>query len=279
MTPLDRVVIVGVGLLGGSIGLAMRKRKLARRVVGYGRSAETLEESLRLQAVDAVETDLEAACRDADLVVICTPVQLVGAFVRDCIPFIARGGWVTDVGSTKLRICDSLSPAGRDSFCGSHPLAGSDKSGVSFARPDLFENRLTIVTPTETTPAGLAERTEQFWQALGSRTARMSPEEHDRGVACTSHLPHVVAAALAAATPDELLPLVATGWCDTTRVAGGSVELWRQILAENRQPVLNALENFALSLEPWMTALREADGEQLTKLLSAGKQQRDAAAE
>ncbi len=271
----NRAVIVGVGLLGGSVGLALRARGMAQHIVGWGRSSESLQQALEVGAVDAIETDLLSACRDADLVVVCTPVQCVVAQVLTCLESMASTGIITDVGSTKYSICSQLTGRGDANFCGSHPLAGSEKSGVSFASPDLFRGRLTVVTPTPQTCPDLTQRIEGFWQALGSRTLKMSPLEHDCGVARTSHLPHIVAAALAAQTPDALLPLAASGWCDTTRVAAGGVELWRQILQQNRLPVLDALEQFTASLELWIEALRRDDSAQIEQLLLAGKQQRD----
>lgn len=270
-----RVAIVGVGLLGGSVGLALRARGLAKEVVGWGRRIESLQPALAVNAVDRIETDLEAASHEADLVVVCTPVESIVSNVRKCCAQMAANGLITDVGSTKKTICEQLLDTAKGNFCGSHPLAGSDKSGVAFASAKLFEGRLTVVTPTEQTPLALTERTEELWQSLGCRTLRMCPDEHDRGVAQTSHLPHIVAAALAAGTPEKLLPLAASGWCDTTRIAAGGVELWRQILVENRQPVLEALEAFAGSLAPWLEALRQGDAQQIEKLLQAGKQKRD----
>ncbi len=275
MAKYKRVVIFGVGLLGGSIGLALRARQLADEVVGCGRSLQSLQEALALKAVDACETDLTTACSGADLAIVCTPVQLVAEFVRACQKAMPPGGLITDVGSTKLGICSALADSASHVFCGAHPLAGSDKSGVTFAAADLFDGKLTVITPTPATPEQLTQRTEIFWQSLGSRTVRMDALEHDCGVACTSHLPHIVAAALAAGTPESLLPLAASGWCDTTRVAAGGTELWRQILLENRGPVLQALEQYVGSLGEWLAALRRADGKQLEQLLEAGKQKRD----
>lgn len=275
MAQFERVVIVGVGLLGGSVGLALRQRNLADCIVGVGRHTATLEQALALRAISELDTDVTRACRDADLAVICTPVQQVAEHVARCLPLMRPEGLLTDVGSTKRTICESLPPAAHELFCGSHPLAGSDKSGVAHADANLFEGRLAVVTPTASTPAGLAERTEALWQALGSRTLRMAPAEHDEALARTSHLPHLVAAALAGATAEELLPLAASGWCDTTRVAAGNVELWRQIVGENRTPVLKALREFAHSLEDWIDALQRGDDGRLTQLLESGKQKRD----
>lgn len=272
MVHFERVVIVGVGLLGGSIGLALRDRKLAKKIIGVGRSS--LDAAMELGAITDSDTDVARACAGADLAIICTPVQQIAEYVRVCQTTIQPGGLITDVGSTKATICDQL----REScaaFCGSHPLAGSDKSGVAYADANLFDGKLTIVTPMEQTPANLVEQTEAFWRALGSRTQRMTPAEHDAAVAKTSHLPHLVAAALAGMTPAELLPLAASGWCDTTRVASGNVELWRQIISENRGPVLEAMHEFADSLQTWLDSLERLDDAALTQLLQIGKQKRD----
>ena len=275
MVQFDRVVIVGIGLLGGSLGLALRERGLADCVVGVGRHAAGLAEAVELGAITEFETDYRRACTDADLAIICTPVQHVTEWVRRCLSAMPLSALVTDVGSTKRTICESLSKEHHRRFCGSHPLAGSDKSGVQHAEAGLFGGRLAVVTPTADTAADLVVRTEALWHRLGSRTLRMGPVEHDEALARTSHLPHLVASALAAATADHLLPLAASGWCDTTRVAAGNVELWRQIVCENRMPVLHALRHFAHSLEAWIEALEQNDDKRLTQLLESGKQQRD----
>ncbi len=275
MAEFERVVIVGVGLLGGSIGLALRDRNLARTVVGVGRRPESLEKALQRGAVDRAETALDTACQNADLAIICTPVQSVADYVAECQRQMPAGCLITDVGSTKRGICSALDGAQATSFCGSHPLAGSDRSGVDHAAAQLFDDKLTVVTPTSDTPHRLIERTEQFWKALGCRTVRMSPEEHDEAVARTSHLPHLVAAALAKATPVELLPLAASGWCDTTRVAAGNTEMWQQILLENQQPILESLRGFSDALHDWMTALENGNAQLLKELLEAGKAARD----
>lgn len=272
MPELHRVVIVGVGLLGGSIGLALRRRGLARQVIGTGRRAQTLSEAKALGAIDDFICDLETACTAADLVVVCTPVQSIAPFTHKIqLCALASDCLVTDVGSTKANICRDLPDSAHRSFCGSHPMAGSQLSGVRFASADLFEDRLTIVTPTPQTPVELSRRTEQFWQSLGCRTVQMSPERHDQAMAGISHLPHLIAAALAAQTDDSLLPLAGPGWADTTRVAAGDVELWRQIIVENQQPVLQAMRDFSGSLQPWIAALERGDSALLTQLLDQGK--------
>ncbi len=189
----------------------------------------------------------------------------------------ADGGLITDVGSTKQSIVEAITctPAAA-SFVGSHPLAGSEKSGVEHARADLFEGKLVVITSDDKSPAAQVHATEKLWQALGARTMQMTPAEHDAALARTSHLPHIVAAALAAATPANLLPLAASGWRDTTRVASGGADLWRQILEENRQPVIKVLEEFAGDVQNWLAALRSGNGKMLEQLLLEGKQKRDA---
>jgi prephenate dehydrogenase len=186
-------------------------------------------------------------------------------------------GLITDVGSTKRTIAERIAAGrARSLFVGSHPLAGGTGSGCHFAKDDLLVGSLVVVTPYAETDPHLVARTEELWQALGARTSLMSPEAHDQALAQTSHLPHLLAAALAGATPRDLLPLTATGWQSTTRVASGNAELWRQILEENRLPALQALQNFAKVLAQWLAALENNDGHTLQKLLEEGKATRDA---
>ncbi len=276
MIKFDRAVIIGVGLLGGSIGMALRARKIAKQVVGFSPRGNSLKNAIARGAIDAGADSIAEACRGADLAIICTPVQSVARFAQECFS-IMPAGLITDVGSTKQSIVAALAklPVATN-FVGSHPLAGSEKSGVEHARENLLDRKLVIVTPDQSSVATRVQVTEQLWQALGARTFRMSPHEHDAAVARTSHLPHILASALAAATPTEVLPLAASGWCDTTRVASGGADLWRQILEENRQPIIAALEDFVGDLQQWLTALRDSDGIHLEKLLLEGKQKRDA---
>jgi prephenate dehydrogenase len=278
---LETIAIVGVGLLGGSLGLGVRERHLARRVVGIGRDLAKLREAENRQAVTDVTTDLAAGVRDANLVIICTPVATVVDFVRQIAPHVGKGTLITDVGSTKATIvagADKVLADGKGlwaAFVGSHPLAGSEKNGVLFAKPDLFEERTVIVTPSDATNPEAADRVERFWQALGAKTLRVTPEEHDVAIAATSHVPHLVASALAAATLANDLPLAATGWRDTTRVAAGDVELWRQILLDNRVHTLNALARFETVMAAFRAALQANDSAALTRLLAEGKRNRD----
>lgn len=279
MPRFHRVVIVGVGLLGGSIGLALRGRGLADTIIGVGRSKQSLLQAQQQGAITEVSLDLLQASAGADLVVIGTPVQTIADFVKNCCASkIDENCLITDVGSTKANICGRLTIREHQHFCGSHPMAGSDKTGVIHARADLFVGRKTIITPVEQTSAVAVEQTESLWRQLGSEVVQLTPEAHDRAVANISHLPHVVASALAANTDEKLLSLTGDGWRDTTRVAGGEVELWRQIICENRQPLLSELRQYAHLLNTWIDAIEANDQQRVIELLEQGKTVRDSLA-
>lgn len=278
MPKYDTIAIVGTGLIGASIGLAVRERKLAGRVVGIGRTKQTLTKAKERGAVDEITTSLAKGVKLAQLTIVCTPVERVAEQVQAVAAAGLKGALITDAGSTKAEIvatigCDLPKQA---RFVGSHPLAGSEKTGPEFARGDLFVNRVVVVTPSKQTVAGDLTAIREFWEQLGARVVEMSPEDHDAAVAATSHVPHAIASALAAATPTQALDLVAGGWLDTTRIAGGDPELWRQILLSNRGHSLRALAKFGKVLAELRTALRDRDGEALRRILEAGKQTRDA---
>jgi prephenate dehydrogenase len=278
----ETVAIVGVGLIGGSIGLALAKRKLAKRVIGIGRRHETLERAKRLGCVSEIATSAAEGVSDADLAIVCTPVEHIVECVTEVGRHCPEKCLITDAGSTKAewigRAEAALLPRFSNNlpFVGSHPIAGGERSGPEAAEGDLFEGRVTVVTPTAATTPEVANAIAAFWQALGSRVLQMSPDEHDAALAYSSHLPHVVAAALAAATPASALLVTGTGWQDTTRIAAGDAELWRQIFLSNRVCTLKALADFEKVLTGFRAALDSADGAALTELLLEGKRRRDA---
>ncbi len=184
---------------------------------------------------------------------------------------------ITDVGSTKTNVVRQLQKRLTTDvlFVGSHPLAGSEKTGPEHATAELFENRVTVVTPADPAGSDAADRVDAFWMSLGSRVIRMTPESHDQAVAMTSHATHVIAASLAAATSIDELPVAASGWRDTTRIAAGASQLWQQILLANRAPVLKSLDKFEKVLSQFRVALESGDGESIEQLLEAGKKTRD----
>jgi cyclohexadieny/prephenate dehydrogenase len=272
------LAIVGVGLMGGSIALAARARGVAQRVVGVGPSAASLERALHKRIVDQWSTDVAEVAADAEVMVSCTPVDQV---IEQVVAAAGRCGpeaLLTDVGSTKAFIVRGLQkrlPAAAR-FVGSHPLAGSEKRGADHADARLLEGRLVVVTPADQTDAETVQRAATFWQALGARVVQMSPEDHDRALALTSHVPHLIAAVLAGVLPADLHHLTASGFRDTTRVAAGDPSLWTGIFLSNRDAIVQALAGFEDGLARFRTALEAGDRAGIDDLLQQGKRSRDA---
>jgi prephenate dehydrogenase len=232
---IARMSIIGVGLLGGSLGLAAKKAVKDCHIVGYGHRAITLGKAIEMLAIDEATQDLTQAVREADCVVLCTPVGLFDELLVQMAPALKPGAIVTDVGSTKRSVVSSARKLLPDTvrFVGSHPMAGSEKRGIEFARGDLFEGSVCITTPLPTAAVDAVETIEELWKSMGMRIIRMTPEEHDRRVALVSHLPHAVAAALVALQDEQTLALAGKGFADATRIAGGDGVLWRDIFLEN----------------------------------------------
>jgi prephenate dehydrogenase len=275
---IQTLAIVGVGLIGGSIGLAAKRRGLARRVLGVGRQQRSLDEALAVGAIDEGFLQPKDAVPRANLVVFCTPVDLIVEQVVSLAPVCAAGTLLTDAGSTKAQIVHGIEgrlPHGV-AFVGSHPLAGSEKHGPRFADAELFQGRLTLVTPTARTERRAVDRVSDFWRSLGSRVKELSPEDHDRALALTSHLPHLLASALSGVLPPELHELAATGFRDTTRVAAGDPSLWTGIFVQNRAAVLAALDMLLGRLHSFQDAIDRDDRFALDTLLAQAKRNRDA---
>ncbi len=272
------VAIVGVGLIGGSIGMTLRERGLADRVIGIGRRQPSLRTARRVGAVNNTTVEMAKGVAEAELIVVSTPVGRIVEDVQRAAQFCPEGTLITDAGSTKRSIVESLDarlPRGCR-FLGSHPLAGSEKAGAIHARADLFEGRIAILTPTKNTRAEDFDTLEGFWSALGSVVVQMSPEDHDRALALTSHVPHLAAAALAAILPERYFRLSGTGILDTTRIAAGDPELWKQIFLLNRENVLAALDRYDEQLAALRTAIRQGDEKTLVHLLTLAQKNRNA---
>jgi len=278
MRRFKTVAIVGVGLIGGSVGLALRQRRIAEQVVGIGRRQSSLRAARRVGAVTNTSVDLAKGVAEAELVVVCSPAARIVEHVRQAALACPEGTLLTDAGSAKQAIVEALDgqlPRGCR-FLGSHPLAGGEKSGAANADANLFEGRIAILTPTKNTRAEDFDLLERFWSDLGSVVIQMPAEEHDRALAATSHVPHAVASALAATIPEMYFRLSGAGLLDTTRIAAGDPELWRQIFAMNRRNVLAALRRFEAQLALIRAALEQGDDDTLEKLLAAAKKTRDA---
>ncbi|HEX6983739.1 MAG TPA: prephenate dehydrogenase/arogenate dehydrogenase family protein [Planctomycetaceae bacterium] len=270
--------VAGVGLIGGSIAAAVKARGMFGRVIGFGRSVDRLEAALRAGLIDDYATEYGPACRDADLFVSCLPVDRIADSLREAAARMKPGSVVTDAGSVKRSICSAVGPepAPGVTFVGSHPLAGSERQGFEHADADLFVGRTCVLTPCGGEPAAAVERVASFWRGLGSEVVTLSAGEHDAVLARTSHLPHLVAAAVAAALSEGQERFAAGGFRDTTRIAAGDPDLWASILLGNREAVGEALGEFIGRCEAFRRALAAGDGASLRELLHDAKRRRDA---
>ena len=236
-----------------------------------------MDKALQFGAIDEAYDNAAAAVRNAELIILCTPVGLLAEMLRQIGPVCQSGAIVTDVGSTKrsvVKAAEETLPKGVH-FVGSHPMAGSEKRGVEYARTDLLQNATCILTPTPRTDTGALEAVEAFWQSLGMQTTRLSPEEHDRQLADVSHLPHALAAALIAMQSDSTLPLAGKGFLDATRIAGGDGGLWRDILQDNRDNLRASLERLQGQLNKLLGLLEPKQAAQLETWLNAAASRRE----
>lgn len=278
-----KITLVGVGLLGGSLGLAVKQRKLAASVAGFVRRASSIAECEHVGAVDVATLDLREAVTGAELIVLSTPIAQMRGLVDQMVPALQPGAVVTDVGSVKgsvVRDLESIVAKAGAHFVGSHPMAGSERTGVSAASPDLFVNAVCVVTPTRKSNRAAVRKVEQFWKSLGARLLRLTPGEHDQLVSRSSHLPHVVAAELANFVlspkhPNEQKLLCANGFRDTTRIASGSPEMWRDIALANRENLSRALSIFMDELEDFRQALKDGNEEVIARFFESARRRRD----
>ncbi len=280
----NKVALIGLGLLGGSLGLALRKNGLANRIEGYVRRPEAIKEACDLGVVDSASCDLSHVVYGSDLVVLCTPLAQMAELSSRMCRDIQPGSLITDVGSVKGSLVRELEPIFEESgaqFVGSHPMAGGEKMGMSAARGDLFHDAVCVVTPTERTAKERIEDVRSLWTGVGSRVLIMDADQHDVFVSRTSHLPHVVAAALARVVLDrkhsrDQEQLCAGGFRDTTRIASGSPEMWRDIALSNRENLLVAVETLQKEIESLRLALERNDSTAMMDFLKGAKELRDA---
>lgn len=278
-----KVALIGVGLLGGSLGLALRKRRLAKSVVGYVRREASVAECKQVGAVSFATQELHRVVEQAELIVLCTPLAQMRPLVEQMLPALKPGSIVTDVGSVKGSVVrdleSTLAKAGAH-FVGSHPMAGSERAGVTAARADLFSNAVCVVTPTRRSNKLAVRKVELLWKSVGGRLLRLSPEAHDELVSRSSHLPHVVAAHLANLVlsperPAEQGMLCANGFRDATRIASSQPEMWRDIAMANRDNLSHALAAFVEGMREFRRALRRSDGQAIMRFFEQARQRRD----
>jgi prephenate dehydrogenase len=264
---VKKLAICGLGLIGGSIGLAARERRLAREVYGLVRRPCSARMAKRMGVVDLATRDPAEAVRGAEMVVIAVTLGATAAVAERVRPHLPAGCIVTDVGSCKrLVIARTRGALGRGAcFVGAHPIAGSERSGMGASRADMFEGAPCILTPVRGTDPAALEKTAAFWEALGARVSVMSPAAHDRVVAAVSHLPHLLAAALVNASVGmrggqrPVLDYAGSGFRDSTRVAAGDPGIWAEIAADNPREILRAVDRLEKQISLLKRALRRQD--------------------
>ncbi len=273
-----KITLIGVGLLGGSVGLAAKKRGVAGCVTGLVRRSESIDECLAIGAVDEATQDFAEAVEGASLVILCTPVGGMKDMAAQIKPHLSPEAVVTDVGSVKASVVQGVEPI-LPCFVGSHPLCGSEKTGVAHADADLFEGATCAVTPTERSDAEAVFKVNEFWGALGARVVNLTTMAHDDIVARTSHLPHVVASALVKAILGKPVTgesdFIGTGFTDTTRLASGSPMMWRDIALANSEAIQKAINDLQFELSELKKALAAKDGTALENFFKEGKTLRD----
>jgi len=281
---IPKMCVIGVGLIGGSLALAMKEAGLVGEVVGVGRGAANLKTALRLGIIDSYTTDPSAGVVGADLVFLATPVLALGALVRTIATSLKPGAVVTDGGSVKQAVIDAVEPALPTGVCfvPGHPIAGTENSGAEAAFSTLYRDRRCILTPTENTDPGALQLVTRIWEAVGSEVVLMGVEKHDRILAAISHLPHMVAYALVVAGSsydryeENVLEYSAGGFKDFTRIASSDPTMWRDIALTNREALVEMITHFELFLAELKTDIQAGDAEKLFNFFLTAKQNRDA---
>jgi prephenate dehydrogenase len=282
-TLFHQITICGVGLIGGSLALIAREQNLIERAVGLGRTLTNLEVARKRGMIDLATQDPIEAARDADLVMLAVPIRTMPALLRTMLPHLPPHAVITDVGSVKGWVVRELEPLLKPgmSLVAVHPVAGKETTGADAADRELFVNRRVIITPSKTSTPEAIDKIEQLWRATGANVERMDPDAHDRILARSSHLPQIVASALAASLKDERIAgklaaeYGAGGLRDTTRLAASSAEMWRDILLTNRDAIVEALKNFDATFAEFLKMVEAGDEEKITALFERGRAMRE----
>jgi len=273
----ERVAIIGLGLIGGSLGHAIKRAGLAGHVAGYARSAETRARALEIGFVDSAHDTAAEAAKDADLIVICTPVGALGPVAAEIEPHLKRGAILTDVGSVKMAVVRDIGPYVPEGvhFIPGHPIAGTEQSGPDAGFAELFDGRWCILTPGPGADRDAVARLTAFWQACGSKVDYMEPKHHDLVLAIVSHLPHLIAYNIVGTADDletvtesEVIKYSAGGFRDFTRLASSDPTMWRDICLNNKDAILEMLGRFSEDLSAMQRMIRWGDGEGLFNLFT-----------
>jgi len=268
----EKVCIVGLGLIGGSIGLAIKRSNISNQITGYARSNSTLERAIELGLVDSVKDNLKDAVNNSDLVILATPLSTFRELVEEMNPYLKKGCIITDTGSAKLTVIEDLKdilPNGVE-FVPGHPIAGTEESGPDAGFAELFDNRWCILTPTEDNSSNAVDLVKGFWESIGSKVEIMDPMHHDKVLAITSHIPHLIAFNivgtannLANVTEKEVVKYSAGGFRDFTRIAASDPKMWSDIFTYNSDAVLEMLDLFSNDLAKLKAAVIKKDSDLL----------------
>ena len=273
MRIFKKIAIVGVGLIGGSIGLAAKRKKLAVEIIGVCRRKSSLQKALKFKAVDKATLNFKKGVAGADLVIIATSVNKIVKLAEKSIKFMKKGAILTDVGSAKEYIVRKIEKlAGKKvNFIGTHPMAGSEKSGVENASGDIFDGAPLVITKTRNTNKKSITSLKKFWESLGCRVFVLAPKRHDKEISLISYLPHVVSSAIAVSQVKPSLRLAAGSLKSTTRVSSSDPELWRDIFLLTRDPLLKSIKKFLRNLKTLEKAIRRKDKKAIKKFLDRAK--------
>ncbi|MBI5848756.1 MAG: prephenate dehydrogenase/arogenate dehydrogenase family protein [Nitrospirae bacterium] len=275
-----KTAVLGVGLLGASFSLAVKKQNISGHVFGYGRSRGNLERARNMGIIDVISSDPASACSDADLILLAAPTGSFIELVKQAAPSFKKGAIVTDVGSVKGDLVSELERLMPPDvhFIGSHPIAGSDRSGIDFAHADLFRDALCIVTPTEQSDPAALKKVTALWTGLGSKILSMGPAEHDRVYAAVSHLPHLIAYTMVNTVSDidaSYLSYCGQGFRDMTRIAASSPDIWSDISLLNRQNLIEMIAVFRNNLSRLETHLNTGDAGSLRREFARASEARE----
>lgn len=273
MKLFNKIAIVGVGLIGGSIGLELKRKRLANQVIGISFHKASIALAKKRGAIDIGSLDF-GVLKDADLVILATPVFTILELAPQISKVIKKDCIVTDVGSTKEEIVSNLEKI-FPNFIGSHPLAGSQKRSISNAKKGLFKKSLVILTPTKKTKPAIVNKIEQFWAKLGATVTKLEPSVHDLTLAYTSHLAHVAAFSLIESIPEKSLAYSASGLKDTTRIALSNSRLWADIFLSNRENIVKSIAALELNLNRIKSAIKNNKKTLLIKLLKKSQLKRE----
>ena len=280
---IERLCIIGVGLIGGSLARALRREGACRSVVGSSRREVHLQRAVELGVIDSFDTDMASAVRGADMVVVCTPMRAMGDVFTAIRPALEPGAIVTDAGSVKQTVVTAAAQAfGRipPFLVPAHPIAGTEHSGVEASFDTLYEGRRVIITPTETTDPAAVERVTAMWECTGASVDHMAPQHHDEVLAATSHLPHMLAYTLVEMlgqmqTHREIFRYAAGGFRDFSRIASSDPQMWHDICLDNRDAVAAMIERYRDELKQLLDAVNAKDSEELFARFARAKATRD----